>query len=62
MFTLNETQMGLLAATHAWQDEGEQRFEFWSRREAQAGRSGGVRRGAGRKRTAGGASAERRSS
>ena len=36
MFTLNETQMGLLNAIRAWQDEGEQRFEFWSRRESQA--------------------------
>ncbi len=39
MFTLNETQLGLLAAARAWQDEGERRFEFWSRREAQAAAS-----------------------
>ncbi len=36
MFTLNETQLEVLAAIRAWRDEGEQRFEFWSRREAQA--------------------------
>ena len=36
MFTLNETQIGLLATIRAWRDEGERRFEFWSRREAQA--------------------------
>jgi MoxR-like ATPase len=36
MFTLNETQLGLLSAIRAWREEGERRFEFWSRREAQA--------------------------
>lgn len=36
MFTLNETQLRLLASARAWQEEGERRFEFWSRREAQA--------------------------
>ena len=36
MFTLNEAQLGLLAAIRAGRDEGERRFEFWSRREAQA--------------------------
>ena len=39
MFILNETQMGLLASVRAWQEEGERRFEFWSRREAQAAAS-----------------------
>ena len=39
MFTLNETQLGLLAAVRAWRDEGERRFEFWSRRESQAAAS-----------------------
>jgi len=36
MFTLNETQRARLAAIRAFLDEGERRFEFWSRREAQA--------------------------
>ena len=36
MVTLNETQLGLLASVRGWQEEGERRFEFWSRREAQA--------------------------
>ncbi|MGI4790825.1 MAG: McrB family protein [Janthinobacterium lividum] len=36
MFTLNETQLGLLTAIRAGQEEGERRYEFWSRREAQA--------------------------
>ena len=35
MFTLNDKQLHLLAAIRAWREEGEQRFEFWSRREAQ---------------------------
>ena len=39
MFTLNETQLDLLASVRAWQEEGERRFEFWSRREAQAAAS-----------------------
>ncbi len=39
MFTLNETQLNLLASVRAWQEEGERRFEFWSRREAQAAAS-----------------------
>ena len=39
MFTLNETQIGLLSAIRAWREEGERRFEFWSRREAQAAAS-----------------------
>ena len=39
MFTLNETQLGLLSAIRAWREEGERRFEFWSRREAQAAAS-----------------------
>ncbi len=36
MFTLDDNQRSLLAALRAWRDEGERRFEFWSRREAQA--------------------------
>jgi len=39
MFTLNDKQLRLLAAIRAWREEGEQRFEFWSRREAQAAAS-----------------------
>ncbi len=39
MVTLNETQLSLLASVRAWQEEGERRFEFWSRREAQAAAS-----------------------
>ena len=39
MFTLNDKQLHLLAAIRAWREEGEQRFEFWSRREAQAAAS-----------------------
>lgn len=39
MFTLNETQLSWLASIRAWQEEGERRFEFWSRREAQAAAS-----------------------
>ena len=39
MFILNETQLKLLASVRAWQEEGERRFEFWSRREAQAAAS-----------------------
>ena len=39
MFTLNEIQINLLASVRAWQEEGERRFEFWSRREAQAAAS-----------------------
>ena len=50
MFTLNETQLGLLAALRAGQDEGERRFEFWSRREAQAAAAAGIRRSADGKR------------
>lgn len=34
MMTLSETQLHLLASVRAWQEEGERRFEFWSRREA----------------------------
>ncbi len=36
MFTLNDTQRAWLAAIRAGQDEGERRFDFWTRREAQA--------------------------
>jgi len=36
MFTLNDTQRTWLAAIRASQDEGERRFDFWTRREAQA--------------------------
>lgn len=36
MFTLNDTQRARLAAIRAGHDEGERRFEFWTRREAQA--------------------------
>ena len=36
MFTLNDTQRARLAAVRAGQDEGERRFDFWTRREAQA--------------------------
>jgi len=36
MFTLNDTQRARLAATRAGQDEGERRFDVWTRREAQA--------------------------
>lgn len=39
MMTLNETQLVLLGSVRAWQDEGERRFEFWSRRESQAAAS-----------------------
>lgn len=39
MFTLNDKQLHLLAAIRAGREEGEQRFEFWSRREAQAAAS-----------------------
>ena len=39
MFTLNETQLTVLGSVRAWQEEGERRFEFWSRREAQAAAS-----------------------
>ena len=36
MFQLTENQHNLLAAARAWQEEGERRFEYWSRRETQA--------------------------
>ena len=36
MFTLNDTQRARLAAIRAGQDEGERRFDFWRRREAQS--------------------------
>ena len=36
MFTLNDTQRSRLAAIRASHDEGERRFDFWTRREAQA--------------------------
>lgn len=36
MFTLNDTQRARMAALRAGQDEGERRFDFWTRREAQA--------------------------
>lgn len=36
MFTLNDTQRARLAAIRAGLDEGERRFDFWTRREAQA--------------------------
>ena len=36
MFTLNDSQRARLAAIRALLDEGERRFEFWTRREAQA--------------------------
>lgn len=39
MFTLNEIQLHFLASARSWQEEGERRFEFWSRREAQAAAS-----------------------
>ncbi len=39
MFTLNEIQLLLLTSVRAWQEEGERRFEFWSRRESQAAAS-----------------------
>ena len=42
MFTLNETQLNLLASVRAWQEEGERRFEFWSRREGAGRRVGSV--------------------
>ncbi len=41
MFTLNDKQLQLLAAIRAGREEGEQRFEFWSHREAQAAASAG---------------------
>ena len=34
MMTLTEKQLHYLASVRAWQEEGERRFEFWSRREA----------------------------
>lgn len=34
MFQLNDRQRGLLATARAWQEDGERRFEHWSRREA----------------------------
>ena len=36
MFTLTDTQRARLAAIRAAQEEGERRFDFWNRREAQA--------------------------
>ncbi len=36
MFTFNDTQRARLAAIRAWHEEGERRFDFWNRREAQA--------------------------
>ena len=36
MFTLNDTQRARLAAVRAGQEEGERRFDFWTRREAQS--------------------------
>ena len=36
MFQLHDTQLAQLAAIRAGLDEGERRFDFWSRREAQA--------------------------
>jgi len=36
MFTLNDTQRAKLASIRAFLDEGERRYDFWSRREAQA--------------------------
>ena len=36
MFTFNDNQRARLAAIRATLDEGERRFDFWSRREAQA--------------------------
>ncbi len=36
MFTLNDTQRARLASIRAFLDEGERRYDFWSRREAQA--------------------------
>lgn len=36
MFTFNDTQRARLDAIRAWHEEGERRFDFWDRREAQA--------------------------
>ena len=36
MFTLNDTQRARLATVRAGQEEGERRFDFWTRREAQS--------------------------
>ena len=36
MFALNDKQRAHLQALRAWREEGERRFEFWTRREAQA--------------------------
>jgi len=36
MFTFNDTQRARLDAIRAWHEEGERRFDFWNRREAQA--------------------------
>ena len=36
MMTLSETQLHYLASVKAWQEDGERRFEFWSRRESLA--------------------------
>ncbi len=33
MFSFNDTQRAMLAAARAWQEEGERRFDHWSRRE-----------------------------
>ncbi len=41
MFALNDKQLYLLAAVRAGREEGEQRFEFWSRRETQAAAAAG---------------------
>jgi energy-coupling factor transporter ATP-binding protein EcfA2 len=35
MFTFNDTQRARLDAIRAWHEEGERRFDFWNRREAQ---------------------------
>jgi MoxR-like ATPase len=34
MFSFNDRQRSVLAAARAWQEEGERRFDHWSRREA----------------------------
>lgn len=37
MFTLSDNQIALLLAARAWREEGERRFDFWSRRAALQG-------------------------
>ena len=50
MFTLNDMQRARLAAIRAGHDEGERRFDFWTRREAQSRAAlafGGILAGSG---------------